>query len=82
MQQQIFIHLEKHYLPYVEKQIVCYSFGTWHYSGLFQMLHEETGNALSKYEDCTEKLSRIQKRQIRVKLKTCWFWQGAVLLLQ
>ena len=22
---------------------------------LFQMLHEETGNALSKYEDCTEK---------------------------
>ena len=35
MQQQIFIHLEKHYLPYVEKQIVCYSSGTCHYSGLF-----------------------------------------------
>ena len=35
MQQQIFIHLEKHYLPYVEKQIVCYSSETCHYSGLF-----------------------------------------------
>ena len=33
--QQIFIHLEKHYLPYVEKQIVCYSSETCHYSGLF-----------------------------------------------
>ena len=49
----------------------------------FQMLHEETGNALSKYEDCTEKTKQNpEETKIRVKLKTCWFWQGAVLLLQ
>ena len=27
----------------------------------FQMLHEETGNALSKYEDCTEKTKQNPK---------------------
>ena len=56
MQQQIFIHLEKTLSALCGKNrlsvihpehviILAY----------FQMLHEETGNALSKYEDCTEK---------------------------
>lgn len=41
------------------------------------MLHEETGNALSKYEDCTEKLSRIQKRQNQSKIKNMLVLAGS-----
>lgn len=43
----------------------------------FQMLHEEIGNALSKYEDCTEKLSRIQKRQNQSKIKNMLVLAGS-----
>ena len=55
MQQQIFIHLEKHYLPYVENRLSVIHPEHVIILAYFQMLHEETGNALSKYEDCTEK---------------------------